>query len=413
MNSKGYEKKLYIILNHGIGNIGGGQLYVNSKREFLERLDWTVRIYACQGDNIMVEGLKAHQKYVMDEIKVLPMYLRKSVREKTLCKMAEGVDQFQKIVIESNSVWLSVWGEMLAARIGAKHIVYNLNETPICPPELYEFFKFKLDRLEIAGIKLQSVPFFFKPYLDVKEDEKYHLTAHYVKKQVEDVPCNIVETIKPADFTIGVIGRLAKPYVIKTVQGIIEFATKYPEKKINVIYIGGDDKGGHVEEQLTTAYKDVKNITIYLAGYLYPMPLSLLKILDLVITNAGAAWATSREGILTITIDPNDCMPIGVLGVTTNEVLFRGDEKSCPLPEMLNDILVNCLYSKEQINVPIANNDIMELLQHHMDFVNSSAKTCEYYTDFIIPSLWKKCIISVFGYKAYIKIYKMLKHSNS
>lgn len=88
---------------------------------------------------IVVDDLKQYKKLIFPELNFYPSYFFKFKRNKILQKMVGQIPTSDEIIIESNSTSLSCWGELLAARLNAKHIIYNLNESPQMKPELFPF----------------------------------------------------------------------------------------------------------------------------------------------------------------------------------------------------------------------------------------------------------------------------------
>ena len=78
--------KTYIILNHGLCNIGGGQLYVNSKKKYMEEIGWRVLVFSYMKGEIVVDDLKQYKKLIFPELNFYPSYFFKFKRNKILQK---------------------------------------------------------------------------------------------------------------------------------------------------------------------------------------------------------------------------------------------------------------------------------------------------------------------------------------
>lgn len=401
--------KTYIILNHGLCNIGGGQLYVNSKKKYMEEIGWRVLVFSYMRGEIVVDDLKQYKKLIFPELNFYPSYFFKFKRNKILQKMVGQIPTSDEIIIESNSTSLSCWGELLAARLNAKHIIYNLNESPQMKPELFPFFKFKLDRNEIAGITSKSVSNFFKGYLDVPESDDLQLKAYYSNKQVDDIPYVFPDGYdSEGKVTVGICGRLVKPFVMAAANGIKEFALNNPSMKLNVFFIGGDDPGTFTSRELKKVFSKVENVCCYITGFLYPIPLLLLKSLDFGISSSGAVRTLSREGVLTIAVDGNDNKPIGIFGITTNNSLYRTEEPIFDFQYWFNQIIIDKIYSDNvSINIePYSDNSYLKL-KSHMEFVRKTSKDRMYFINITHGDLLKKICLLLFNFKSFALIYKL------
>ena len=120
--------RTYVIITHGIVDIGGGQLYVNSKFEFLRKNNWNVIVLSYTEGNIILKQLAGQSHNIIPELELDPVYFRRKKRNSIINDIIERVDIANEIIVESNSTTLSLWGEIISAKLKAKHIIYNINE---------------------------------------------------------------------------------------------------------------------------------------------------------------------------------------------------------------------------------------------------------------------------------------------
>jgi len=122
--------------------------------------------------------------------------------------------------------------------------------------------------------------------------------------------------------------------------------------------------------------EDAPNISVIATGYLYPVPTKLLEQCDAFFTSAGSSWVCMRSGIPTITYDGNDNKPIGILGRTTQNTLFRGEtEPPGDFSILMDQILVERKYKKEAPNF----SDGLPDFSDHMKALEETASEKEYY----------------------------------
>ena len=105
-----------------------------------------------------------------------------------------------------------------------------------------------------------------------------------------------------------------------------------------------------------------------------------------------------NEGCISISVDTNDCQPIGILGYTTNNTILRSvEEPPLDLCELLDDVIYKKKYQRIE-PIPVAAPDYTS----HFEFLSCSKQTREFYNVFNIKnstlqSKLKRTFISFFG----------------
>lgn len=155
-------------------------------------------------------------------------------------------------------------------------------------------------------------------------------------------------------------------------------------------------------------FSKVENVCCYITGFLYPIPLLLLKSLDFGISSSGAVRTLSREGVLTIAVDGNDNKPIGIFGITTNNSLYRTEEPIFDFQYWFNQIIIDKIYSDNvSINIePYTDNSYLKL-KSHMEFVRKTSKDRMYFINITHGDLLKKICLLLFNFKSLALIYKL------
>lgn len=399
-------KNKYLFLTHGIDSIGGGQLYIASKMEYLRSIGWDVMVFAFAEGKVMLPRLKSFQNNVIPELINHPFCYGKSLRSKILERLSEGCDE--NTIVESNSTMLSLWGELLAEKLKCKHLFYNINETSICQKHYLEYYRFKLYRNEFKGITNKSIPSFFSGLISINPNQEYCLNAIYDLKQVDDYNYTISDSFDYNSLTIGIVGRLDKPFILQVTKELVLYLKK-KEGRFNIVYLGGAGAGSNIELSLRKELEQLKNVNVIFAGYLYPMPRNLIQCFDICISSSGAVRSITKEKILTISIDANDLKPIGIFGLTTSNSLYRGDEELVSLGLLLDDVLFLHKFVKDSIEYEEEQQDYSERWKPHLDFIKESCSIKDYYVSFPKPGLLKTILIRLFGISFYKKLWLMLK----
>lgn len=371
------QAKLYIFMASSITQIGGAEIYVRNKCNYLKKKGWDVLVFSyCKGE-ILIEDLKEYESYILPDLRFVPFLFSHKRRMRNIERIlsAIGKQQFNEIIIESNSMFISLWGELVAMQLQAKHFFFDLQEDDVIKSKgMLSYLKFKHQRKELVGIKQYSLQRLFTPFFDLPLEKAYHLPA-YCTNSVEDIPCQILQDIPPADYCIASIGRLEKPYLQTAIADICEFITGYPEKTFNVMFVGGERNGSYVQKKIRKIFAKFPNVYLIITGFLFPIPLSLLRKADIYLSSAGSASITYRLGLPTISYDGNELQPIGIMGKTTTNTLFRENEIKVKGCDLLHDILIDKKYSFSFVPLKLVEYDYSS----HMDFIYESDKTTKYF----------------------------------
>jgi len=397
--------KSYIFLTPNITKIGGAQMYLKYKSEWLLNKGYVVKIISSKKGSCIINGLERYEDYIIEGLSFPPhSFYNKKVKsiKKELLKIIG--DRTDEMIIESTSIAVSVWGELLAKYYNAKHLVYSLQEkNEVQNPEIYNFLEFKNMRRELAGIKPQSIPKIFN-----SESANGPYLRAYALKIPEDYDHYLIKNISPADFTIGSIGRLDKPFVVPLIKKILSFTRMYSNKSFNLLMIGGSENLA-VIRALKKMVRNTSNIRIYITGFVYPIPLKLIQMPDVFISSSGSCRVSSQQNKLTISIDADDYKPIGIIGITTKNGVFRDGEPEVELSDLLQEILIDQKYKPSMIKgeKPLSIVDYSD----HLEFIDKSDKKKEYYNFKLIGSMnrYKKLLLNLVGSEIYKSLH-LKKH---
>ena len=373
--------KIYIFLATTICNIGGAQRYLLSKTKWLEENDWLVYLFYYQDGQRLLDGFDTDHTYLVKEIE-FPTFYYNCFRKKQIIKklsnlvMSRGLNK-DSIIIESTTIGISTWGEYLASFIKAKHIIFSLQEKDLIGNHsLGEFLRFKHLRKEVAGIMNDSVMRMMNSFGSIISQEESYTLSAYSTNPIENYKYPLTEEIRQldVDFIIGSIGRLDKPFVIPTIDSILEYVKDDENHKYLLLLIGDSPSGSKNRNIIENKAKSVNNLKLYVTGYIYPIPSDLLNLCDIFLSSSGSAYITAEFGVPTVSIDGLDLMPIGVLGYTTKECLFRNNEQVRPVRDYLNDVLKQKKYVKRPPK-PIKKIDFWS----HLNFIKDSSNIIAYY----------------------------------
>lgn len=332
--------KTYVILTYTIGGISGGPAYANNKSQFLFNDGWNVVVIdtrSLTNKPVVLDNLKQFASNRFSELFYPPSLFSSSQVRKIISKLSARVpSSAEQIVVESNTIILSFWGELLAKELNARHLIYLLGENKkIDSQELFEFYKFKYDHNEIFSIKKEMFELLFSPYMKILDSQNHYWSAN-CSIPPQEVVFPALDTIEKADFNIVVFSRYKKffPSMITELCG---FAKKHRDRTIILIFFGVI-----LMNSLRKQLEEGPNISCYYFESQTPVPKSLFRKADVVIAASGCANIAFRQGIKTISMDVVSKRPIGLIGYTTVSTTVAGkdDKEEQSLSHLLEEILV-------------------------------------------------------------------------
>lgn len=372
--------KKYVFFTFAISGIGGTQIYIRNKLLFLKKHGWDVLVVSTEpvGD-ICVKELLPFADYSVPELMKNPFILSKKRRKEIVDNIKGWIGSCEEVVIETNFTQVNVWGEMVAKECNAKHFAYLIVEDYRLSDLRYmKFFDFKYQRGELAGNTRYALPQLFEGYRTIPEDQTGELTA-VCYNVIEECESEHDAYILDADYHIGSIGRVNKPFVEPMIADVCSFAKKHPDKTFQIVLFGGSPEQKDIEK-IYALVENISNLSVYITGPIFPVPKHLLDQMDVFISSAGAARTSADAGYITITIDANDFEPIGILGYTTNDNVHRNPALPHESTEaLLHRILINKEFSESAPTITLSTPDFMEMFKDHMAYLDRSSKDRQYY----------------------------------
>lgn len=385
--------KKYIILTPSITNMGGSEMFTFNKYKYLSSHGWDVNVFFFnQSGEFLLKELERFKDNCIPDLLYGITYFTNRRRDKIVNRIIEGVSSDDEVVVESHLFNLSIWGELIAEKIGAKSIMNCMEENiDQISQEEANFVEYKMKRYEILNATPKSMHRYFgKLYQD------YYLeyTHTYMRALCSNVVTHSVETnviIPEADYNILSIGRLEKSYVIPTLIEVGKFIKQHPEKRFNMTVIGGDPKSEE-EPKIRNVFKGIANVNLLFMGYMFPVPANLLTVNDVAIASANSVLVPSNEGVPTIVIDIHDSLPIGIYGRTTLNKFSRDNEPPTSIVDLLEDVLIKGVYSKTAPVQYDEESQIEEVFGKQVEFLSLSPRDGASYDVRSLYSRHKKLI---------------------
>lgn len=324
----------------GIANIvAGGPIYNSNKIKFLKDNGWNVIVFPTDSGDVLIKTLEEYNSNPCEFLCFSPYILGKRKTNHFIEYMAKKIPKFDEAIIETGTDYTALWGELLAKKIGARHIVMFLDETNERVNNFSaSFYEFKYQRDELYSISEKSILHIFSPYFKITNPERNVWEAH-CSNSVAEIDSNLVDSLPNADYMIGSIGRLDKTFVPNIIKGVCLFADEHKDNKIGLCLFGGADK-----KYINQIYETInvhKNIEVFISGYIWPIPQNIFSKFDVFISGAGSAYVSANMNIPTINMDVITNKPIGFVDNASTSHNIPISNKKNDVRDYLNEVLIN------------------------------------------------------------------------
>ncbi len=397
--------KTYIIIGAAGGYISGAPIYHRNKAIYLQQQGWNVYYISCCRGEIYVRGL---EKFVIGVYSFLckEAYIFSRKKQKELLDyMIKSLPVLgDEIIIETGTYYTAYWGELLAKRLGAKHIIMYLDEhNEAITHNQAGFFLFKFKRHELACITKNAMINIFSEFWNVDLSNAIELSCCCINS-LEDYENDFTYQIRKSDYTIGYIGRLEKPALMELVKSLQDFVKIIGEKKVSLVCFGGAEKT--VIDNIRNTVKEIPHVSLFISGYIFPIPLKAIKKCDMFVSSAGSSLVSAKAGVPTVRINVYSNKPDGFVRYSkTNSLVVSkfGENIIDYLKKFFidGDKPIVSTYSLEKDKERMFN-----AFKQHDEFLNNTVKEKNYYNissiHLTIKQRFMKMLISCFGMRIFI-----------
>lgn len=233
-------------------------------------------------------------------------------REALIHKVIDSLPNMNgdETVVETGTFYTAYWGEILAKKLMARHIVIYLDEHNVgIHEEQADFFRFKYEREELACISDEAYHDIFSPFWEYQKERSYTLPC-YCTNSLEDINSPVIDETKKAEYTIGYVGRLEKDAFQALVDGLMEFASSHPQKAVALNCFGGYDNPSECN-RLQVKLAEYPNVGLYVSGFLFPIPKRAVEKCDIFFASAGSVTVPVKAGVPTISMNVYSNCPDG------------------------------------------------------------------------------------------------------
>lgn len=408
--------KKYILLTRSISSMGGIEIYVNAKVEYLKERNYEVFVLSYTQGIPLTKNLYSTKTKVNEILKIYPYVLTESKRKNVFNEIFSDllIGSEEEIIIESTAPELGLWGEYFAGLLSAKHIVFLMDEDYSFNKILYEFIQFKQHRKELFFNDIR----FFKlllPECSINDAIIHHpICSEVVSKTENEEVFNEIYNLK-CDYLCCSLGRLEKLHIKNTVDSFYKFAIDNPKLKLCYLFIGDQVTNSEVDiqKEIENKFCGIENVELKMYKGIFPLPKKIFSYIDLGVATAGCANVLQNNDVITVSMDCNDGHAIGVLRYDTSNSLKRTNEDVEDLYKYMTNVLIKKIITKADLR-PIKNKlDIEAEFDKYMESVKLSEEVHDYYVfNDKHSSLIKTAIVKLLGPKGYLEIRKKLKKDN-
>lgn len=364
-------------------------MFTSNKSQYLQKTGWDVRVfYANPKGDIKIDNLRQFKQNCIPEIGFGISYICKKRRNAIVSHICDGISPSDETIVESHVMEMAYWGELIAKSCRGKSILNSMEENiKSFTDKEASFVEYKLKRWEVLNA---SVKAFNRYFNDRYKDEYAQYTHDYMRAFCSNVVTDDDESLSlPSDGqSIMSIGRLDKPYVMPMFEEVKMFASQNKDKKYNVLVIGGSPEGS-VENEIKNLFAGVGNVTLFMYGYVFPVPRNLVNKADVGIATANSVLVTADQGIPTISICINDLQPLGIFGRTTKNKFYREDEPILSVSTWLKKVLIEGKYPKVAPTEMDVDAELERVFGKQVDFLTLSPNDHQYYDVLSIYSCLK------------------------
>lgn len=361
--------KKYVILCKGIEGLSGGPRYVNNKCRYLKEHGWEVQIiWTYDIGHAQLEHVKPfdNPRHIFHELQFYPCWFTKKQRNEIIDRIIATVGKGEQIVVESNKLQLGAWGEILAERLGAKHICFVTTERiKIKNRPTFDFYYSKLKRNEFFTIHDAAVSYLFSDFIEIDHPGNYFWSAMQ-EVDVKEYSFPMFDNMPKADYVITHFGR-TKAYFNYMLDEIKRFVAQNEKKTINLFFLGEVEERFNIEQAINQ-YDG--RLRVFFHSAVKVIPQQVFSKSDVVIATAGCAWVATNGGGVVISMDVNRNVPLGLMGYTTFDCnTWSGtyvEENTRSLCDWLQTLLIENK-SFQKLNTP----DYIHDFDYQMRYVNN------------------------------------------
>lgn len=332
------------IVTPRVSGMGGAQLYALRRVQFLKEKGIRALLLVSDHSNFMLQD-KFHNVTILVHTELSkPVFCYSYARLKEIIEtIYRELQSYQhNVIIESHTLRLSIWGELLAERSKGKHLIYPLNETPVNYWEfrpIKKFFIWKQDRIELVGASKPSLKIILGHYY--LENKAVYSNIGYDPSEIPSISNpEILSLFNTDSFKIGTISRLSKPYVEVLIQEVRWIAENNPSFRFTLI-VAGDDPDARILSKLKRKYPSTHNLSIVFPGYLNPLGQDFFQGLNVYIGMATSVINCAALKCAAITVDPLTKLSAGFFGLTSVDTMFALKNELHPIRYWLQKAIGN------------------------------------------------------------------------
>ena len=308
--------KKYLLFVNNIAGIGGAQLYILRKANFVAKKGFEVYIISAKAKDIKFEELFNYSFIEIKEMLFSPTLFLKKKKDKIINEILDFIDYTEndEILIESHQTSTALWAEMLAEKVETTNLVYCIGPFYSKRKIHKSFYNKKLLSNELLGCNESYIPNNFgiiynNNYFNIPFDKN----EIAIVNKMEDPEDNY-------DLKILTISRIEKTYIKQSILDLIDFSKLNPKLRIKYDLILSKNKGKEYD-QLAKIVENNKcgNLIINLKGPVTKLTSDLFEGYTLFIGMGTAVLNAVSMGLPSLVVDYRNNKYYGFFGFDYHE----------------------------------------------------------------------------------------------
>lgn len=340
--------KKYILLGDVFG-IGGWQLYGDARITYLTEKGIEPYFLCCyqKEEDIKLAALKSCAKMSRFEFLRAPNMQDRRKVQRVLEQVKAFVDcrPGDEVFVESTSITLSLWGEMIAQALHGTHFAYLLqSHIENVPQAQLAYFDFKYSQQLLGGMSTKTLPDLFQGHREIEPGREFGIPATWKSPlcesgEYDDMLAQLRGCVGEEGKIIGYFGVLDKPHFALLCDYIGQYAGRHPECRFAFLSVGSSKDGSAEKRQLAVQSAHCVCVNI---PQLYPVPRQVFRAMDVCISSFGSSMVSFRSGAPTLRLlNDVEIRPHGVMGITLKTAPYV---ECPPCEESLDELMDNMLF---------------------------------------------------------------------
>lgn len=310
----------YLIITTSTAGIGGAELYVLRKAQFMSKKGYKVLIITAKSKPLMIRDFQNFPVLTEPSVSYPCYWFTRSYIKKAITRMTEFVldcgATSDGLFVESTYKGNSTWAELLSRKLNVRSLIYETNGLDTKEKTLANFLAFKAKRGELLGCSRFSNQKLFANFPEYYDERKnLYVNVPFDNSEIVDDTKGTVFSKDPNTLRILTVSRIEKKYLIYLIGEVSKVAQVIPNKTIELTMVLSRRKGKEFSILEKQSMNLPENLKVSFLGPIVPLSKSLFLTHNVFVGMGTASLNAISMGMPTILADSKSNLSTGVLGV--------------------------------------------------------------------------------------------------